>query len=54
MDKQDVIDILIVAWITMIFLAYHYQYLSLAKTFMSVYADRYVPGLAPLLARLIP
>ncbi|MEK6960535.1 MAG: hypothetical protein AABX47_05140 [Nanoarchaeota archaeon] len=54
MDKQDVIDICIIAWIAIIFIAYHYQYLALAKTFIAVYADRYMPGLAPILSRLIP
>jgi len=54
MDKQDAIDICIIAWITLIFLAYHYQYLSLARTFIEVYSNRYVPGIAPILSRMIP
>lgn len=54
MDRQDLLDICIIAWIVTVFLIYHYQYLSLARIFIEVYANRYMPGLAPMIAGLIP
>lgn len=54
MKKQTIIDRMIIAWIVFVFLAYHSRYLWLARTFLDVYAARYMPFLLPILSRVIP
>jgi len=54
MDNQELIDIAIIAWIVIVFVFYHLQYIKLSHTFLNVYASRYAPFLVPILSPVIP
>ena len=53
MNRDDIITAAVIAWLVMVFVMYHFQYIGLARTFLAVYAARYIPFLTPLIARFV-